>query len=327
MKLSIAVDGFLLSKRVAGCSPNTLRNYRHNLRRFETYLQNDPALEDIRVVDIRQFLDHLLGTEFDPAGFGNRKKIKLSAKTVRNVHTCLSSLWTWAIQEGYADRHIVRAVQAPKPEPPVIEPFTQEQIKALLDATRYSRPWSTSPDTQTELPKELRLRDRALILCLLDTGMRATELGRLTVGDLDLESGSVKVRGKGRRNAGQGKSRVVYLGTRARKAMWQYLAEREALRKADLPLFTTRDGGLINRNHLRTHLVRVGKRAGVDDSYPHRFRHTFAINYLRNGGDVYTLENLLGHTSLEMVKRYLALAQADAQTAHRRASPVDNWRL
>jgi len=106
-----------------------------------------------------------------------------------------------------------------------------------------------------------------------------------------------------------------------------YLAERDALAETTSPVFVTSTGNRLDRRFLRTHLHRLGERADIHGVHPHRFRHTFAIEYLRNRGDVYTLQAMLGHTTLDMVKRYLLLAQADLETAHATASPIDNWQL
>ena len=91
--------------------------------------------------------------------------------------------------------------------------------------------------------------------------------------------------------------------------------------------FVTKANRPIDRSGLLKLLHRMGERADVKDVHPDRFRHTFAIQYLRNGEDAYTLQALLGHSTLDMVKTYLRLAQVDLDEAQRRASPVDNWGL
>jgi integrase/recombinase XerD len=78
---------------------------------------------------------------------------------------------------------------------------------------------------------------------------------------------------------------------------------------------------------LRQVIKGLGDKAGVKKCHPHRFRHTFAITYLRSGGDIFTLKSLLGHGSLDMVEHYTRIAEVDVELAHRKASPADNWRL
>ncbi len=116
------------------------------------------------------------------------------------------------------------------------------------------------------------------------------------------------------------KPRTVYLGSAARRTMGLDSSSLDEPRKDD-PHYR------VNRGNTRLLLFRLGERVGVPNVYPHRFRHTFAIQYLRNGGDVFTLQRMLGHSNLGMVRKYLAIADADSTEAHRRASPSDRWRL
>lgn len=327
LSLSQAAEGFILAKEVAGCSPHTITSYELALRRLKDFFSpDDPLLASITADDIRAFIRHLQTAEFPQPGAVELPPKTLSSKSVRNFHTALSSLWTWATQEGYAENHVVKRVTPPRPETSQIESFTEEQMQAILAAIDHSAPWKNKPNVRYTRPQLLRLRDRATVLFLLDTGVRVSELVNLTLADVDQRAGTVQVRGKSRMNSGQGKRRTVYLGKTSRKALWQYLTAREEKEKT-APLFATLDGRKQDRRHLGRHLSRLGERAGVPNVYPHRFRHTFAISFLRQLPNIYALQNLMGHSDLKMMRRYLALAQADCAAAHRAASPVDNWRL
>jgi len=313
--LSQAIPGFLFAKEVQGLSPNTSRNYTLILKRFLLFFRGeDPPLTDISALQIRAFL-HSLQKEAPPTNRVIRQAEKpLSPKSIRNTHAALSSMWEWAIEEGLADENVVRKVKPPNPKLPAVKPFEPEEIQEVLKHT------IDAPS------QELRLRDKAMILFLLDTGVRVSELSGLKVKHVDLIAGSALVSGKGRLDSGAGRQRLVYFGDRVRRAVHRYLQARKKVH-GEAWLFATEDGRQLTRMVIRKHLSRIGERAGVLPCYPHRFRHTFAIFYLRNGGDVFTLQRLLGHSSLDMVKRYLSIAQTDVEAAHRKAGPVDNWGL
>jgi integrase/recombinase XerD len=164
-------------------------------------------------------------------------------------------------------------------------------------------------------------------MLLLSTGVRASELCTARRADLDMAENSLKVTGKGRGTAG--KERFVYFGQKTRRALWRYLVEHKELQD-DGPLFVVEPDGEprpMKRRALDTLLKRIGERAGVMDVYPHRFRHTFAVNYLRNGGNAFALMRVLGHTSIKMVSHYVNLAQADLAAIQRTADPGDRWNL
>lgn len=315
MTLTEAIQAFLFAKEIQGLSPNTIRNYRLTLARFRMFFDGaNPLLCDVSIREIREFLHQLQTKPPSSSATIPRKLEPLSPKSIRNVHATLSSLWEWAIEEKLVETNVVRAIRPPNPQMPTIKPFDERDIRAVL---RQAGQGSTS---------ELRYRDRAMILFLLDTGVRASELCNLRLANVDLKQGSAIVRGKGRLDRGTGRQRIVFLGGRAQRAVHRYLLERKA-EEPEAWLFVATNGRQLTRDVLGRHLRRLGERAGVLPCNPHRFRHTFAIFYLRNGGDVFTLQRLLGHSSLDMVQRYLSIAQSDVEAAHRKAGPVDNWGL
>jgi site-specific recombinase XerD len=252
--------------------------------------------------------------------------VRLSPKSILNIHTDLSAFWRWALREGYVAENLVRCVDPPPVSDPVVEPLTKDAMIALVKACGANAGWKTRPSTASR--RTTADRDRAIVMLLLDTGIRASELCDIRIRDINIPTRSVRIRGKG---PGRGpKERVVYLGARATQAVLRLLTPRLGVFAEDDHVFTVGPAEQprpMSRNVLGTLLRRLGKRAGIRKVHPHRFRHTFAITYLRNQGDVFTLQDLLGHSDLAMVRRYARIAQVDCAQAHQRASPVDNWRL
>ena len=217
--------------------------------------------------------------------------------------------------------HIIRGkVKQPKFIKRTIDALSEDQVRAILAAALYARPYTTVSGRQVTPARATADRDRAIVLTLVDSGLRASELCALVIDDYDAKRGRLLVqRGKG------DKARYVVVGARTQKAIWRYLTLRPNARASE-PLFATRNGAHIDRTTLRQLLARMGNRAGVAGVHPHRFRHTFAINFLRNGGNLLTLKELLGHESLVMVQRYARIVEADIDRAHAH-SPADKWRL
>jgi integrase/recombinase XerD len=323
LKLSRSLSGFLQYKTAESLSPNTLKTYDYYVKVWIAH-SGDKELDQFTTADVREFLAWLR-TEYKPTRF-NGNETPLSPKSLRNVWIALCSFWTWANKE-FDLPSPMKNIPAPRFEFPPIEPYTKEQIEKILKAAEYCREANTDRRKTFQMRRATARRDRAIILCLLDTGLRANELCSLLVGDFDINTGRLQVKHGITGGAKGGKGRSVYLGKTGRNALWRYLAKREDGEDPKTPLFCDRLSRPLKKDQLRKLLHFIGERAGVKRTYPHKFRHTFAINYLRNGGDVFTLQSLLGHSSLEMVQHYARIAEVDTEQTHRRASPADNWRL
>ncbi len=277
--LSKAIEGFTLSCQARRLSPHTIADYTRTLNRFLQHIGDQPIAE-IGISQVEAFLANQPGRE----------------KTILNRHIGLSALWTWAMRENYVNRHIIRLIRRPDPQKVVIEPFSKTEVKAMLSSVKRNEN-----------------RDRSLIMLLLDTGLRASELIGLKLSDIDLVARRIKVLGKGN------KERLIPFSPRTASALFRHISSLDTGPETKIYPYT--------RNSLADLVRAIGNRAGLKGAHPHRFRHTFAINYLKNGGDPFTLQDILGHTTMEMVKVYLHIAQVDIDTVHKRASPVEGWEL
>ncbi len=152
-----------------------------------------------------------------------------------------------------------------------------------------------------------------------------SELVNLQIKDLDLERGFFKVMGKGARE------RLVPFGAKVQTALWKYIHKfrPEPFHPNIGNLFLRSDGWSLTCDQVYRLIRNYGRKAGIEGvrCSPHTFRHTFAKKFLINGGDLFTLQKILGHSSLAVVRMYVELTSEDVQIQHRRYSPVDWTKL
>ena len=293
LKLSAWIDAFLRDCKARELSPYTVEFYRLQLAAFATFCQARDILEVEHITPdlIRAYMLDLEATGHNPGG--------RHAK-YRAVRVFLNWYVAEAEPEGW--NNPIHKVKPPKVIQPPIEGVSLADVKALLDTCGGDF---------------IGTRDRAIILCLLDTGARAREFLSLNFDDLDPIGGGVMLR-----QTKNKKPRVVFIGKKSRKALRAYLKQRDDNSPA---VWVTSLGERLAVQSLQSMMKRRAKRAGLKQSpSPHDFRRQFALSMLRAGVDVFSLQRLMGHTTLDVLRRYLAQTTDDLQAAHDRGGPVDN---
>jgi site-specific recombinase XerD len=312
LTVSQAIAGYLLAAEGAHLKPGTLVNYQDTFKNWRAWLgDDDPAIAAITKTDLVEFF----------ASFTT-----VSKSTVLRHQTALSALYTWLVAERLVSEHLPRAIRRVRPEEIAIEPYSEDELRAILGALEKSKTYSRPGKRDSEHSTQHGTRNRAIILLLLDTGIRASELCGLLIRDVDTKQRRIHIT-SGKRDKG----RYVPFGARTGQAIWKYLTTRPDA-KTDDYLFVNRNNNPLDRKTLYRALMFIGARAGVTDMGVHRFRHTFAIMFIRNGMraggfNPWALQEILGHTTLEMVRRYLRIVNADTSQAHTISSPVEKLRL
>lgn len=316
--LGCAASTWLADGRAQGWSPRTVESRTYVLRQFLWWIETVEGLQPLLGTLTPHLLRSFMAYSREPQSggrYGSEHRMAgrtARPSTVQTYYSHLRAFFNFCIAEGLPVQKPLRNVKPPRVPTEQVQPFSPEQVQALLNAARGS---------------EEKDRNRAVLLLLVDAGLRVSELCALRVNDVDRSTGQISVLGKGN------KRRTVYTGATARRAVTRYLQTRRPNARPDEPLFHA-DGHLgeqqgLTPNGVRLMMRRLGRAAGIQGVRisPHTARHTFAVSFLRAGGNLFELQALMGHTDLTILRRYVALAQSDPERAHRQASPADRMKL
>lgn len=278
-----ALEEFLSYLRVERqLSPHTVRNYAVDLRAFLSFWEEHYPGQPLELATYRQLRPYLA-----QAARGRRKT------TLARKLASLRTFFTFLQRQGRLESNPAALAPTPKLDRPLPRFLTVDEVVQLLGG-----PKSGGDFAQT--------RDQAILEIFYSGGLRLSELAGLTLTDVDLERGVLKVMGKG------GKERLAFLGRPARQALAAYLPLREALlarRRMESPaLFLNRQGGPLSVRGVARIVAARARQAGVPGGLnPHALRHSFATHLLEGGADLRAVQELLGHASISSTQRYLHL--------------------
>lgn len=289
ISIADAIEDFLLDRRVRNLRSNTISFYQYELSKFTLTF---PVSETLAIITPDSLRAHLseLSTHRNPGG------VMVQFRVIRTF-----LYWCWDEYE-IDTRNPITRIKPPHVSAEPLPGVKLEHVFQLVEAASDGRNAA---------------RDRAILLCLLDTGARRSEFIALRWDDINLITGDILIRnGKG------GKSRKVHIASRASKALrsWKRIAPKHS------PfVWTSESGSQLTLAGLRQVVRRRAVDAGIPEPGLHDFRRACLLSMLRNGADAVTVSRYAGHADVRVTLRYLAQTDDDMRLAHAKASPVDNW--
>jgi len=291
------LQNYILACKVEDKAKATLISYRDRVGSFLKFQQDilsRKTLKDISANDIRLYLLSLKGKN-------------LSGSYINAHYRALRTFFNWLVVERFLSESPMENIRPPRIPSLIVKPFSRQDIDNLLSLCSGNR--------------FLDLRNRALILIFLDTGLRNREMAGINLKDVNFDRETIRVTGKGARE------RVVRFGKTAQKALLKYLLSRNDNHPC---LWVTEERRPLTAAGIQTTIKKLCQRAEIVDAKrgPHSFRHTFGTQALINGADIREVQSLLGHSTLKTTLTYVATVNSEqAIKTHRQWSPVDRMGL
>lgn len=286
MKFEDSITEFLLDQQIRGNSRHTIEYYTRSLDKFRQSVSVGQT-EELTPLICKQFTVDLMNSG-------------IKSISVQSYVRAIRSYLTWLYENGYHNQNISERYKLPKAKKEVIDVLTDDEVEKLFSAFN--------------LDMFEGIRNICIVCLMLDSGLRRHEVVSLEMSKLHLPEGYIIVIGKGN------KERAVPIGDHTRALIERYLP----FRKSGDYLLQKSDGQPITDGTIKDMFRRLKRKCGISRIHPHLLRHTFATRYIENGGDMYALQSILGHTSLEMVKKYVHLSPAKITRDFVKFSPLDN---
>ena len=273
-----------------GLSRNTLESYRRDINKLAAWLQQQRSVDLLQCThaDIQGFLAHLVVQQ------------KAKATSTSRAISSLKRLYQYQLRQGKISIDPTLQIATPKLPRSLPKSLTEQDVELLLNA----------PDIDTPLG----MRDRTMLEVLYASGLRVSELVGLTIAQVSLSEGVVRVMGKG------SKERLVPLGEEALDWLRRYLAEARPallLGKVSNAMFVTQRGAGMTRQMFWYLIKRHAKYGGVNKPLsPHTLRHAFATHLLNHGADLRVVQLLLGHADISTTQIYTHVARERLKQLH-----------
>lgn len=272
------LEDFLMSKALEGKSRETIKQYKYELTRLLSYVNK--GVKDIISEDISGYMRMY------------KRVRQVSNQTLKNVRTVYNSFFTWLHLHERIRKNPMIMVEDIKVERRIKKPYTDEERELLLRNCRT-------------------LRDKAMMEFLYSTAVRVSELAAINRDDIRFSTKDLIVLGKG------GKERIVYLNDRTNMYVKEYLESRTDKNPA-LFVGIRSPYNRMTKAGIEDAIRRVGRRAGVEDAHPHRFRRTAATNALNRGMPVQEVSKFLGHAKLDTTMIYCTVDETAVKNHHQK---------
>lgn len=214
----------------------------------------------------------------------------ISKKTLDNERRFLSAFFSWMTIEEIISKNPMLRIKKVKQDKKIKKPFTDIEVEKIRLSCRNKK-------------------EKALIEFMLSTGCRVSEISNLNLNDVNFDTGKCVVFGKGN------KERTVYLSDKSIFYIKDYILSRE---DNNISLFENRNGGYLSKASIETIVRNIGKRAGIQNVHPHRFRRTFATNALNRGMPIQHVQKLLGHKNMDTTMIYCQIDEDSIMLEHKR---------